>query len=124
METLNIEIKTRNQADAEFISAFKSAQSGKKSQAPKDNVCFTSLEAVRSLLSEKRMELLHLIKEQRPKSIYALAKISGRDFKNVHADVTLLKRYGLIRILKGKEPHSPQHQISVPYQSINIHASV
>jgi predicted transcriptional regulator len=124
METLNIEIKTRDQANAEFVSAFEAAQSGKKSAAPKGGVYFTSLEAVRSLLSDKRMALLHLIRECRPKSIYELAKISGRDFKNVHSDVTLLKRYGLIRMLKGKKAQIPQRQIFVPYQAINIHASV
>jgi predicted transcriptional regulator len=97
METLKIRIKSRGQADAEFIHAFKAAQAGKR-VAPKKGICFASLEAVRALLTEKRLALLHLIRERGPKSISGLAKIAGRDFKNVHADVMLLKQYGLVRI--------------------------
>jgi predicted transcriptional regulator len=70
------------------------------------------------------MELLHLIRERRPKSIYQLAKISGRDFKNVHADVALLKQYGLVRIAAGKKHKATRRQLTVPYQAINIRAAV
>src|SRR5438105_4708802 len=97
MKTLEIRIKHREQADAEFIQAFKAAQAGKK-VVPEKGTYFTSLEAVRGLLTEKRMALLHIIKEKRPKSIYALAKIAARDFKNVHTDIMLLKQYGLVQL--------------------------
>lgn len=120
MDTLTIRIKSREQAHAEFIEAFKAVQSGKR-VTPNIGSYFTSLDAVRALLTEKRLALLHLIREYHPKSINALAKIAGRDFKNVHDDVMLLKRHGLIRVGKSSKTG---RSIAVPYKEISIHAPI
>lgn len=117
METLTIRIKSREKADAEFARAFKAAQAGRK-VTPKKRIYFSSLDAVRALLTEKRMALLHLIREHSPKSINALAKIAGRNFKNVYDDVMLLKQYGLVRMGTARK------RMTVPYQAINIHTVV
>ena len=123
MKTLEIQIKSRAQADAEFAAAFKSGKARKG--AAKTGVFFTSLEAVRALLTDKRMELLHLIREHAPRSINQLATIAHRDFKNVHTDIMLLKRYGLVQLARpGKANGTSSAAISVPYQAINIHAVV
>lgn len=124
MKTLEIQIKSREQADAEFTEAFKGTSSRKKVPADR-GIFFSSLEAVRALLTEKRLALLHLVREHSPQSISQLAKIAGRDFKNVHADVMILKNYGLIQMSKRKKARKHSGQtISVPYQAINIHAVV
>lgn len=126
MKTLEIQIKSRVQADAEFIQAFKGAPSRKKGAA-KSGIFFTSLEAVRTLLTDKRLELLHLIRQHSPRSINQLASIAGRDFKNVHTDIKLLEDYGLIQLSrrsKSKANKTASQTISVPYQAINIHAVV
>ncbi len=101
-------------------------QAGKKlPTVRKTEVYFTSLEAVRALLTDKRMELLHLIRKHSPRSINQLAAIAGRDFKNVHTDIMLLKDYGLVQLSKrGKANKTAARTISVPYQAINIHAVV
>ena len=126
MKTLEIKIKSREQAHAEFIEAWKSVQAGKRLPTVKaPDVFFTSLEAVRALLTDKRLELLHLIRKHSPRSINQLASIAGRDFKNVHTDVMLLKTHGLIKLNKrGKTNKTASKTISVPYQAINIHAIV
>jgi predicted transcriptional regulator len=126
MKTLEIKIKSREQGYAELLDVFKAVQSGKKLPAAKTTqVFFTSLEAVRALLTDKRLELLHLIRKHSPRSINQLASIAGRDFKNVHTDVMLLKKYGLIKLNKrGKTSKTASKTISVPYQAINIHAVV
>lgn len=119
METLNIRIMSREQADAAFIRAYKAVQAGKR-VAPTKGTYFTSLDAVRAVLTDKRMELLHLIRERHPKSINALAKLAGRNFKNVHTDVMLLQRCGLLK--KGPTERIPK--LEVPYRNISIHAAV
>jgi predicted transcriptional regulator len=126
MKTLEIKIKSREQAYSEFIEVFKAVQAGKKLPAVrKTEVYFTSLEAVRALLTDKRLELLHLIRKHSPRSINQLATIAGRDFKNVHTDIMLLKDYGLVQLSKrGKTTKTAGRTISVPYQAINIHAVV
>lgn len=123
MKTLEIQIKSREQADAEFTSAFKSGKPRKG--AAKAGVFFTSLEAVRALLTDKRMELLHLIREHSPRSINQLASIADRNFKNVHTDIMLLKSYGLVQLGKRSKTSSTSEPVlSVPYSAINIHAVV
>lgn len=123
MKTLEIQIKSREQADAEFAAAFKSGKPRKG--AAKAGVFFTSLEAVRTLLTDKRLELLHLIREHSPRSINQLASIADRDFKNVHTDIMLLKSYGLVQLgRRSKTSGASDSVLSVPYQAINIHAVV
>ena len=125
MKTLEIQIKGREQADTEFLEAFRGGMSRKKGAA-KPEIHFTSFEAVRTLLTGKRMELLHLIREHAPRSINQLATIAGRNFKNVHTDIMLLKDYGLVQLTRqGKTSKKTVRQtMSVPYQAINIHAMV
>ena len=77
------------------------------------------------MLTDRRLALLHLAREHAPKSINQLAKIAGRDFKNVYADVMLLKDYGLVQMGRRKKASRTVGQsISVPYRAINIHAVV
>ena len=47
-------------------------------------------------LTPARWELLDRLRESGPASIYQLAKVLGRDYKNVHTDVVALSRIGLI----------------------------
>jgi predicted transcriptional regulator len=61
-------------------------------------IIFTSLEAVAKMLSPARLELLGAILKEHPESIYALAKVVGRDFKNVHSDVKMLAEVGLLEL--------------------------
>ena len=122
MKTFKIQVQSKAEADREFIDAFKNARAGKKSPA-KIGVYFTSLEAVRNLLTERRLELLHAVREKHPHSIYQLARLTGRNFRNVYDDVQILKTYGLIHL--GKLPKKRQRSnrsLSVPYREINIHA--
>jgi predicted transcriptional regulator len=63
-------------------------------------VGFTSIEAVRNFPTRERLALLHATRTRRPESLYELAKLVGRDFKNVQEDIRLVERHGLGRIAK------------------------
>ncbi|HSB72584.1 MAG TPA: hypothetical protein VLH58_09205 [Candidatus Methylomirabilis sp.] len=52
-------------------------------------------------MTPKRLQLLRLIRQGRPDSVYQLAKLLGRDFKNVHEDVQTLAAYGLVSLKKS-----------------------
>lgn len=124
MKTFEIKIKSQADADKEFIQVFKALKTGKKVKRTK-GVYFASLEAVRNLLTEKRLELLHTIREKRPISIYQLAKITGRNFRNVYDDLQILKNYGLVKMNKSRPiQRTRNQQISVPYQVIDIRAVI
>ncbi|MBI3815525.1 MAG: hypothetical protein HY279_13800 [Nitrospinae bacterium] len=64
---------------------------------------FENLEAFRRALTKKRLEMLHVIKKERPSSVYELAKILNRDAKNVTQDLEYLKDIGLVEIKRTRE---------------------
>lgn len=83
---------------------WKAALKGKKKSIQKeDEVIFTGIESVAKVFSKTRMEILRAIILQKPNSIYELAKMLDRDFKNVHSDVKLLSDIGLIDLQEAKD---------------------
>ena len=64
------------------------------------DVTFTSYEAMRKILTPRRLELLHVIKEKNPQSIYELAQVLGRDLKNINDDLAILANIGLVELRK------------------------
>ncbi len=66
-----------------------------------------------SELSPKRMELLQVLKKAGPLSIRALAKMMGRNYSNVHADVQRLIEHGLI----GKDADD---HVLVPWDDVVV----
>ena len=57
---------------------------------------FSDVKLLRNLLSNEKSRILYILKHQNPTSIYALAKLLGRDFKSVRDDIKVLERFGLI----------------------------
>ena len=56
----------------------------------------SGISSLRQLLSNEKARLLHVCKLKKPESIYALAKLLGRDFKAVRKDIRLLEEFGFI----------------------------
>jgi len=63
---------------------------------------FEGLAALRRVLSNQRAKLMHVIKKKSPLSIYALAKLLKRDFKSVFEDISLLKKFGFVDVVKER----------------------
>ena len=74
----------------------------RRPNAPKEEYNFSDISALRQVLSKEKAKLLHVIKTEKPKSIYELAKKSGRGFKAVSDDVKLLKKFGFINLIEDK----------------------
>ena len=79
----------------EWVSALKGKT---KSSAGENVIVVTGLETIAKIFSKPRMEILQAIIAKKPKSIYELAKILDRDFKNVYSDVQFLNDVGLIEL--------------------------
>ncbi len=86
-------VKTIENTKQEWKEALEGRRKGIQKN---DEIIFTSLEAVARVFSKGRMEILRAVIQDRPKSIYELAKLLKRDFKNVHTDVKLLADIGLL----------------------------
>lgn len=68
----------------------------KRAVRPADyHLNFGSAALLMQELSAKRMETLRMLKREGPLSIYALAKLLGRNYSNVHQDVARLLEHGL-----------------------------
>lgn len=64
---------------------------------------FSDIKLLRSLLSNEKARILYTLKENKPSSIYGLAKILKRDFKSVREDIIFLERFGLIEFVFEKK---------------------
>ena len=119
-KTLTIRIKTFDEALEDFRRTYKSVQAGKSAVA-EEALYFTSIEAARKLLTRSRLALLHAIRQHRPRSIYQLAKLVGRNLKNVQTDLQLLERYGLVRFEEARGDSNRRVKAAiVPFEEIAV----
>jgi predicted transcriptional regulator len=122
VKRLKVGVRSLDEGLQEFGSTLKAIQSGKV-LTKRTGVYFVSVEAMRQVLTPSRLALLHLIRTRRPRSIAALAKLIGRNFKNVHADVKLLADLGLVHLEPGthlRDSVTP----TVPYDRIQFEIAV
>lgn len=63
---------------------------------------FSDIKLLRNLLSNEKARILYALKSENPKSIYALSKLLGRDFKSVREDIKVLERFGFIEFHSEK----------------------
>jgi predicted transcriptional regulator len=80
---------------------------------------FESVEELRQILTEKRLELLLAIARHRPVSVHELAGLVERDYKNVSTDIALLERLGLVS-LETKSGQGRARTPTVPYDEIHV----
>lgn len=80
-----------------IVRDVKRAIKGELTYIQKENeIRFMNWHAFSNALTPLRIEMLAVIASQKPNSIYELAKILNRDFKNVHSNVKYLAELGLI----------------------------
>lgn len=122
VKNIKLGMRTVDSAFKDWAETFEKVRKGKKVDRRR-GVYFTGLEAIRKVLTEKRLELLHIIKEQEPDSVYELSKIVKRDIKNVNDDLLVLKDIGLVSVFKarkGRERSIPR----VNYDKIQLEIGV
>jgi predicted transcriptional regulator len=119
MKTAFFKIEPVAQGLARFRETFDAVLAGRRVE-PRDIVAFTSLEAARNFLTRERLALLRVISDRRPSSIYELAKMIGRDLKNVQEDIRILEREGLIRTKERPRGKRSVKVLEVPYDQIQL----
>jgi predicted transcriptional regulator len=100
--SIRIEVKGVEESAMEAVRAWERAEQGIAPEEPVDRLYFQSLETLLSVLTTRRLELLKVLHESGPSSVRALSKELNRDYKNVHQDITLLEKIGLIQRKDGK----------------------
>lgn len=89
-------VEPTKEAFARFASVLK--HPSKTKYKSHTIISFPSFKTLGSVITGARLQLLAVIKNQKPSSIQELARMVERDFKNVYTDVKLLAEYGLIEI--------------------------
>jgi predicted transcriptional regulator len=123
MKTVAFRIEPFAESLNRFKETFKAVQAGRHIE-PQEIVGLTSLEAARKFLTRERLALLHTIRSRHSGSIYELAKMTGRDLKNVQEDVRILDQHGLIRIAKHPRGSRSVKVPRVPFEEIALKIAI
>ena len=120
MEALAKVLEIRVGPPADALDRFEAAWNRiAEARAPKTLHVLTlaDLPLLLKTLSPARFDLLQALNRGGPMSIYELAKRLGRDYKNVHTDVTQLARLGLIE--RGSD-----NRVTVPWDLLRAELSL
>ena len=109
---LNIEVTSMSQSLDQFKDAFQRAEHGDDVETY-SGIGFESMSELLAVFTPKRWELIEVLKQNGPCSINALAKMLGRNYKNVHTDVKALMVLDVIQVDEGKK-------ISIPWDEIDV----
>lgn len=123
MKTVTFTIEPFEKSSKRFQETFEAVRTG-RAVKPQEVVGFTSLEAVRNFLTRERLGLLRTIKNRRPRSIYELAKMAGRDLKNVQEDIGILERHGLVKLAKRPRGRRRVNIPQVPFEEIALRIAI
>lgn len=110
--TLNISI-TENKG---VFSLFKLGE--------KSNYDFSGILELRQLLTNEKARILHVIKTEKPQSIYDLAKKLKRGFKSVNDDIKLLERFGFIDLIEEKTKKRKRLKPEIVVDSVTINLKI
>lgn len=101
MKVKKIRIKSREEFFSELEAVATKLDRGKRARRLKGEF-FESLDSIRNVLTPKRLELWHIIRDKEPHSILELSRIAKREFKSTHRDVTILVAAGIVELREGK----------------------
>jgi len=102
VKNIKIAIKGEKELFDEVKDVWRKLERGEKVKKH-EAIYFESLDAMRKVLTEERLRIVKIIKKEHPASIYALAKILGRDVKNTFDDIQFLAEAGLVELRKTKD---------------------
>jgi len=102
IKKIDIGIKGLAESLHDFTKAWEKVESGKKIKKDQ-GIYFDSVDSMRAVLTNNRLLILKTVRERKPNSVYALAKMLSRDIKNVNQDLKMLAEIGLVTLEKIDE---------------------
>ena len=108
MKTVTLDVRTPADSMADFARAWKSGKAQKTAR-----ISFASPELLWKVLTEKRWELLKVLRGAGPVSIREAARRAGRDVKAVHGDITALLNAGVL-------DRTDDGQIVFPFEAVKV----
>ena len=88
----------------------------KDEQSEEIHITFLDVQTMLETLSPRRLELLRHVRQHGATNVRELAQALGRDYKNVHQDVTILEATGLL-VRDGRK-------LSAPWDALQANVSL
>jgi predicted transcriptional regulator len=108
---IGVGIKGTDESAQDFVKAWRRAEAGEPVEEPIERLYFQDLATLLKVLTPRRLELLRALHHAGSTSVRALAMLLQRDYKNVHQDVQVLVRVGLI--IRG-----PDTRLTAPWEKV------
>ena len=115
---VKIRIAPRKENVKELIEIARRIETGE--DVRDDSLVFESYEAFRKILTPERLRILQVIREKEPRSVYELAKVLGRDRRNVIKDLEILETLGLVEFSEEERGKRKSRRPVVPYDEIVV----
>jgi predicted transcriptional regulator len=122
VKKVKIGIRSIEESLGDFAAAAKAIQRGKKVKK-ETGVFFESIVGFRKALTTKRLELLHIIKNKKPKSLQELARFAKRDMKSIVTDIKILEELELVD-MKRKQDGRKESTPTVDYDKIDLEIAI
>lgn len=113
---LAIGVSSPEEIAREAVTVWKRAEKGLPPDRPIEGVYFADFATLFRVLTNRRFELLRALCGRGKMTVRELARRLKRDYKNVHTDVQMLKRAGLIESDDGR--------IFMPWKTIKAELTV
>ncbi len=98
-DNIQVHVGTAEDMGKRFIDAWHRAK--RSDVVNETNITFPDLETLLAALTPKRLHLLRYVRRHQVPNIKALATDLHRDYKNVHKDVEVLTKLGLLSRTSG-----------------------
>ena len=110
---IHITIKSTAKVFDDVLKTWNKAEQGISVDEAEAELSFTDGATMLSTLSKKRMELLIFLHKHKAMNIKQLAQRLNRDYSNVHGDVKLLLRFGLLEKDKDQLIFVPWDELAI-----------
>jgi predicted transcriptional regulator len=114
MNRIDIRVGAAGEALQGFLDTWKHAENGERLPEAVPELLFQNEAEMRAAMTEMRIELLRRVARQQGLNIRRLAESLGRDYKNVHGDVTALLAWGPLE-------KDDQGKLVAPYDDVVLH---
>jgi predicted transcriptional regulator len=112
---IHITIRSTAKVFDEVLKTWDRAEKGLPINEAKAELSFTDGATMLSALSEKRMELLMFLHKNKAMNIKQLAQQLNRDYSNIHGDVKLLLRFGLLEKDENQQVFVPWDELAIEF---------
>lgn len=118
MPTLKVTVGEGDRLDDRTRRRIEAASEGENLDDVQPVLDFDSYDELGRLLSQKNLELLEAIANHEPDSISEAAELVGRDYKQVHRNLSELETAGVIEF-EDAGPGRPKKPL-LPYDGLEI----